>query len=436
MPTRSEEVVLSAIPIRAIDAASEVLAPGNGAVGPPRAAMPLTLFGLEFSLETASLDALESVTRAVTRARVADWFAHLSGTEEVALLCTCHRVELTLLVRSPEELVRWQEVLPGSRSSWTVREGREAVHHLFRVAAGRESLAVGEVEVRDQVRAAAGSVQSRYPRRILRDLFTAAADAAGEAAPSVPASRSIASIAAHRLMELVTRTSPRVLVVGSGTVGRQVAEHLESRAEVTIVFHQRPPDDPFLRTTRARAVPLHRLAEELAATDAIVTAAKFGSHGLRVPDLPRDRPLVLVDLGVPRNVDPRVRDLPNVRLVDLEELHALRGRSIRPDDHDARVEELARRCSDTLEASLLEPWIDAFRRAAEDLRRSEISNARPFLGPLDPSQELAIERLTRRLVARLLLSPTERIRSLPPGPEGDRLRRFATELLDPDSVGP
>ena len=376
------------------------------------------------------------MTRAVTQARVSDWFSRFSGTEEVALLSTCHRVELTLLVRVPEELDKWQDVLPGSRSSWRVRQGRDAVHHLFRVAAGRESLAVGEAEVREQVRAAAGSVQSRYPRRVLCDLFVRAAEAVGEVPPSVPATPSIASIAARRLLELVDRPTPRVLVVGSGTVGRQVTEHLASRARLTIVFHQRPPDDGFLQTTGARAVPLHRLTEHLTATDAVVSAAKFGSHGLRASDLPRDRSLVLVDLGVPRNIDPRVRELPNARLVDLEDLHALRGRSTEPDDQDRRVEELANRCSDTLEASLLEPWIDAFRRAAENLRRSEVANARPFLGTLDPSQELAIERLTRRLVARLLLSPTERIRSLPPGPEGDRMRRFATELLDPDSVGP
>lgn len=398
--------------------------------------MPLSLFGLEFSLETASLDALEAVTRAVTQARVSDWFSCFSGTEEVARLSTCHRVELTLLVRFPEELGKWQDVLPESRSSWIVREGRDAVRHLFRVAAGRESLAVGEAEVREQVRSAAGSVESRYPRRVLRDLFVRAAEAAGEGTPSVPATPSIASIAAHRLLELVDRSRPRVLVVGSGTVGRQVTGHLASRARLTIVFHQRPPDDRFLQTAGARAVPLPRLNEELAATDVIVTAAKFGSHGLRAADLPRDRPLVLVDLGVPRNIDPSVRELPNVRLVDLEELHALRGRSVDPDGQDRRVEELADRCSDSLERSLFEPSIDAFRRAAEDLRRSELTNARPFLGTLDPGQELAIERLTRRLVARLLLSPTERIRSLPPGPDGDRMRRFAAELFDPNPANP
>lgn len=394
-------------------------------------ATPFALFGLEFSLDTASLDALEAVTRAVTRAQVSDWFSRFEGTEEVALLSTCHRVELVLLASFPEELDRWRNVLPGSRSSWKLREGRDVVHHLFRVAAGRESLAVGEAEVRHQVRAAGSSIESRHPRPVLRELFVGASAAAGEVCPSVPASRSVAAIAARRLLDLVGRPSPRVLVVGSGTVGRQVTESLSSFARVTLVFHRRPPEEAFLRATGAHAVRLDQLREELASCDAVVTAAKFGDHGLYASDLPRDRPLILVDLGVPRNIDPGVRELPNARLVDLEELRALSEGSAFDDGCDARVEKLAGRFSDRLERLLVEPWIDAFRRAAEEVRRSELANARSFLGKLDPSQETAVDRLTQRLVARLLLPPTERIRSFPPGPEGDLPRRFALALLRP-----
>ena len=414
-----------------------VPAPSTGSLsGPEAVAVPLALLGLEFSLDTASLDDLESVSRSVTRARVGEWFSRFPGTEEVALLSTCHRVELAVLARFPDELDRWRDVLPGERSSWKAREGREVVHHLFRVAAGRESLAVGEAEVREQVRAAGGSVESRHPRPVLRELLVGAAHAADEVSPTVPASCSIASIAAARLLDLVDRPSPRALVVGSGVVGRQVAEGLSSAARVTIVFHRRSPDESFLRATGARAVPLDRLPEELRAADAVVTAAKFGNHGLRSSDLPRDHPIVLVDLGVPRNIDPGVHELPNARLVDLEELHALSEGLAPADGRDARVEELAGRFSDRLERLLLEPWIESFRRAAEELRRSELANARSFLGSLEPDQEVAIERLTQRLVARLLLAPTEWVRSLPPGPEGDLQRRFAAELLRPRSPDP
>jgi glutamyl-tRNA reductase len=430
------EASLPAIPVPPVGPLSELPSPMRSMEPKESVPVPLSLFGLEYSLDTASLDDLETVSRSVTRDRVADWFGIFPGTEEVALLSTCHRVELVLLTRFPDERDRWQDVLPGRRSSWNVREGRGVVHHLFRVAAGRESLALGEAEVREQVRAASNTIESRHPRPVLRELFTGAARGADAVCPSVPPSCSIASIAAARLLELVGRPCPRVLVVGSGVVGRQVTESLRASARVTIVFHRRPPEDAFLRATGARAARLDGLAGEIAASDAIVTAAKFGNHGLRASDLPRDRRLVLVDLGVPRNIDPHVRSLPNARLVDLEELHTLSEKFLPVDGNDARVEELADRFSERLGPLLLEPWIDSFRRAAEEVRRSEVANARPFLGALDAQQEAAVERLTRRLIARLLLPPTERIRSLPPGPEGDFQRRFAVHLLNPPSADP
>jgi glutamyl-tRNA reductase len=399
-------------------------------------AAPLALFGLEFSLATASLDALEVVARSVTKAKVREWFSEFPGTEEVALLSTCHRVGLVVLARYPEERDRWQNVLPGRRDSWKLREGRDVVRHLFRVAAGRESLAIGEAEVCQQVRSAGSFIESRHPRPVLRELFVGAASVADEVIPFAPAATSIASIAASRLLDLVARPLPHVLVVGSGIVGRQVAECLASSARVTVVFHQKPPEEEFLRVTGARAVPLDRLREELATSDAVVTAAKFGNHGLHAFDLPRDRPLVLVDLGMPRNIDPGVHELPNVRLVDLEELYALSGGSAAKDADDLRVEELAGRFSDRLERLLLAPWIDAYRRAAEEVRRAELAHAGRFLGRLAPDQKVAIDRLTQRLVTRLLALPTERIRSLPPGPEGDLQRRFAVELLRPRPPDP
>ena len=376
------------------------------------------------------MDALESVARAVTRAEVEAWFSQRAEIEEVALLSTCHRIELVLLARRAEAVEEWRSLLPGARSSWKLREDLDVVRHVYRVAAGRESLAVGEAEVARQVRAAAHGIESRHPRPVLRELFESAADTASEIATATPLS--IAAVASEHLKRLLPRGQPRVLVVGSGIVGRQVVECLSSCARLTVVYHQRPPDPTFLRAHGARAVPLDRLGDELATTDAVVTAAKFGDHGLRASDLPTGRPLVLVDLGMPRNIDPDVRALPNVRLVDLEELHShpaigAAGAS------EARLDAAANRCAERLQVLLFEPWIDTFRRAAEEVRRAELATARSYLGTLGPDQEIAVDRLTRRLVARLLLAPTERIRSLPPGPEGEIRRRWAVELLRPPS---
>lgn len=409
-------------------------------VGPPADAepvsQPLSLVGFECSLDTISLDALEAVVRSIPRTELSRWFVRGTGIEEVALLTTCHRVEILLLLRKTEDRERWQRTLPGPPAAWRFREGREVVRHLFRVAAGRESLAVGELEVSHQVRAAGNLVLSRHPRPVLRELLHSAATAAEELAAANPPAHSIASIAVSRLQRLLDRPNPRVLVVGSGTVGRQVARCLSPNSRTTLVFHERPPSESFLRAVGADAVPMDRLFEAAAGADGIVTAAKFGNHGLRAEDLPRDHPLVLVDLGMPRNIDPAVRELLNIRLVDLEELHALSKTAPGAVRRDARVEQRADRFSDRLERLLWEPWIDALCRAAEETRRSEVKNARRFLGTLNPDQEVAIERLTRRLVARLLIPPTERIRSLPVGPAGDLQRRLAVELLRPASADP
>jgi glutamyl-tRNA reductase len=397
---------------------------------------PLLLAGIASSLGNNSLDELEVRARSLTRDQLRAWLAGFEGTEEATLLTTCHRVELLLLVRSTAEVERWLEILPGPPDSWQVRSGGELVHHLFRVAAGRESLALGEVEVRQQVRTAQRSVQGRHPRPVLSALLSAAVEAAEQVAPSGSPTQSVASVAVAALLETIDRPNPRVLIVGAGAVGRQVAEGLATAAEVTVLFHHRAPPGEFLRATGAHPVPWERLAEELQVADAVVTAVKSGVACLDAAQLPRDRPLVLVDLGVPRNIDPDVRGLPNVRLIDLASLHARSHPSRSDVEQGARVETLARTFSDELDRDLQRSWVDAWLRSAEDVRQAELANARRYWGNLTLDQEQAIDRLTHRLVTRLLVPPARRIRSLPSGPDGDQERRLAFELLRPEPDDP
>jgi glutamyl-tRNA reductase len=407
-------------------------APGPGAdgevLGAPALPEALVLAGFECSLSTATLDELEAVAAVVGGAWLRQAFSKIPGTEEAVVLATCCRRELFVLSRSSEEAGRWGDVLPGPPGSWRRRDGRAAVHHLFRVATGRESLVVGEKEVRGQVRAAAGGVASRHRRRALRDLLAEAAETADRLVPHVPASRSIAAVAATRLLELTGRPFPRVLVVGSGEVGRQIVELLSASARVTVAYRHRAPEPEFLRSAGARAVRIDAVRPEIAVSDVVVAATKSGSPWLRADDLPPRRPMIVLDLGVPRNVDRSVRELPNVRLVDLAELRPRPGAAADL-PVERQIEEAADRAHDLLAAESLEPWIAAARRNAERAREAELEVARPFLGALTPEQEVAVERLTRRLVDRLLRAPTERLRRLPPGEDGDRLRRFALELL-------
>jgi glutamyl-tRNA reductase len=390
----------------------------------------LRLAGFECSLDTTSLDRLDEQSRTVTAADLARRFEETEGTEEAVLLATCHRVEVFVVARTAEAVDAWAGRLPGPPDEWRRREGPAVVRHTFEVAAGRRSLAVGEKEVRAQVRASASHVLSRHPRPLLRDLLLSAVETAEAAAPTVPPSRSIAAVAASRLLASVGRPFPRVLVIGSGVVGRQVTELLAPSARVTVAYRSRPPDEEFLRATGARATRADRIPAELCLADAVVTAAKSGDRCLGPGDLP-PTPLVLVDLGVPRNIDPSVRDRPGVVLLDLADLRAGGLPAAEDPESDSVLDAGVRACTERLARLALEPWIDRMRRGAERLRIEELGTAGPFLGPLTAEQQLAVDRLTRRLVGRLLAGPTDRLRALPPGPDGDRWRRFALELLRP-----
>lgn len=392
---------------------------------------PRRMVGFEVSLATTSLDELDRMHRQVSDAWVAERFEESSETEEVTRLATCHRVELLTVVRSDREAERWKAALPGPSDAWRVRSGRHLVRHLFRVASGQGSLALGEREVRVQVRAAGHATRSRDPRPVLPELFGKAADAADELFPSVPLGRSVAGVAAASALALLERPDPRVLIIGAGTVGRQLIESLVPTSRITVAYRHHPPEEEFLRRTGARAVPMESVPGELPQSDLVITAAKSGARCLGPSDLPAGHPLLLVDLGVPRNVDPAVRELRGVRLIDLGDLHA----TVRTDPavpEDPRLVELADRFAGRWEALALEPWIDELRRWAEALRRAEVDRAKAFLGPLTEEQEAALERVTRRIVAGLLRTSTERLRALPPGPEADRLRRFALELFRPE----
>ena len=400
---------------------------GGAAMGLPVLPYALTVF--EFSLATASLAELEEVARTVGPSWAAATFRDRPWIEELGLLATCHRVELLVGTRDPARLAEWAADRPGRATGWRRRSGAEAVLHLFRVAAGLESLAVGEREVADQVRAAAHAVLGRRPRPVLKSLLLDAARAAEEASPP-PVARSIARAAADRLLReadaarpAAASAPPHLVVVGSGRIGRQLAGHLAGRARVTVVYRSLPPPDGALPADGVRTAPFDRLPELLREADGVVTAAKSAGRLLGPgPLADRLRPLPLVDLGVPRNVDPAVGTLPGIRLIDLEELFrtAPPVRDAGPGTERLLAE--ARAAAARLERVRPEAWVDALLRAAEAVRADEVARARPYLDGLSAAQQLAVDHLTRRIVARLLKRPIEDLRSLPPGTDGDAER--------------
>ncbi len=389
----------------------------------------LTLLSLERSLDRVGIEALEGTIATLPPTVVRDWFDGEPDLLEVGTLRTCQRFLLFALLRGSDRVPGFRDRFPGG-SDWTVRRDADAVRHLYRVAAGLESRAPGERQIRDQVRAAASNVLGRYPRPVLKELLVRAAAVRVPGRPSE--GTSVADLAVAWLRGRIGEGEPRVLVIGVGTVGRRVAERLFGVARVTVLYRHRPPEADWSARWTVRARPSTDLAEMLAEADAVVAAAKTTGRILSRADLPDDPhrgPRWFVDLGVPRNIDPGVVGRPGSEIVDLGRLP--RG-TLPPEELVERLRDIdaaAEEASADLARVSVEPWADTVRHEGERIRREELARALAHTGPIPEPVRIALDRLSERLVRRLLAGPTAELRALPAGPEADWARRRLVEML-------
>jgi glutamyl-tRNA reductase len=350
-----------------------------------------------------------------------------------ALLCTCHRTELYWRSRGRQDDSTAEAALRGHlprdresrRRIFVRRSGRAAAIHLFRVAAGLESLVLGEAEVSGQVRdalAAAKSAGAAGPW--LEELFRAALrfaarahaqTAIGSGALSV-ASAAVRLLAGH-FHDLRRR---RVLILGAGATGMKAARHLRAEGVGGLLLVNRTLGRAreAARELGASCAALRSLPDILPLADAVVAAVQVESPLLTAPMVAarlaarRGRALVLVDLSLPRAIDPACARLEGVALHDLSGLEAVvasnRGRRER---EIPRVEACLALALSELEAGLrasaARPLVAALHRRAEAIRRDEVARARAR-GALDAR---LLERVTRRLVNRLLEAPSEALRA-------------------------
>ncbi len=389
---------------------------------------PLLLVHWGQSLTTHPLSSLERGSRALQSGRLHALFSADAGIVELALLRTCHRNEVYAILRDPGATGRLRAALGPSTEPWTLREGAKAVHHLFRVSAGLDSLAVGEREVRDQVGRAGSKVLSRNGRPMLHKLFESALEQ-GATRESDPEAPSVASLVVERLLSRSWSRRPRVLVLGTGAVARRLARLLLGKADVTLLYHRTRPGATLLAELSCRCVSLRSLGRLLPRSEVLIAAAKGGEYVVHPRLLGpgrRRRPLLIFDMGLPRNVDPRVGESPRVELWDLARLRS----DVRPRGGSMEAEELASRSAERAYAEFSldaeGPLLSVLWRHAEKVRREELQNALEHAPHLGAQEQLVLSRMSERLVRRLLAGPTRRLRSDGPGALRSELLR---ELL-------
>jgi glutamyl-tRNA reductase len=322
-----------------------------------------------------------------------------------------------------------------------------AVAHLFAVASGLDSAVLGESEILGQVKVAWDRARDEGAAGPgLNLLFRHALEAGKRARTETGIARNVTSVsqaavalAAERLGGLDGR---RVLVLGAGDMGEAMALGLAKAGVTDVAVANRTWERAveLAGRTGGRAVRLHDLAEAIADVDVLLSSTGAASPLLEVDDL-RDivarraeRPLLIVDIAVPRDVDPAVGALDGVTLLDMDDLRAFADAGV-----DARRREVAAVQSlldDELERYLVAtsarevaPMIVALRDRAEEVRRAELERFRARLDGLDDVQLDAIEGLTRGIIGKLLHEPSVALKDAAGSPRGDRLVASLRDLF-------
>ncbi len=367
--------------------------------------------------------------------------AELADTGEAVVLSTCNRTEIYLAADGDEGLeARASAALVGLARERGDDLGpvlyrladESAALHLFRVAAGLDSLVPGEGEILGQVRdayeaGATGPLLDRLFRQALHAGRRARVETAiGESPASVPAAA--AALAQQVFGELPGRA---VLLVGAGRMSELTAQNLASRgARIAAVGNRtREHGEKLAERFGARAIGLDEIGGELARSDIVIASTSAPGFVLTRDDLGdalrgrRGRPILFVDLAVPRDVDPGLSAYDGAFVYDIDDLEAVVEASLAGRRAEAsraeRVVAAEAKLFQSWQASLVVvPAIASLRARAEEIRSAELAKAETRLGALAEGERRIVEAMTSQIINKLLHLPTIRLKEAAAAADG------------------
>jgi glutamyl-tRNA reductase len=407
---------------------------------------------------TVPLDLLERVT--IDDSRLPKALHDVMSRDHVSeavILSTCNRTEVYVVAEKFHPayaelrsfLSELAMVAPDELADHLyVHDGADAATHLFGVAAGIDSAVVGEAEILGQVRHAwerAQEEEAAGPQVNL--LFRHAVEVGKRARTETEIGRHVASVssaavamAAERLGSLEGRS---ILVMGAGEMGEGMVKSLAANGVTDIRIANRTwaRAEDLAERVGGHAIRLVDLDASLVEVDLLLTGTGASSMLIEHSDVARvmerrdGRPILVVDVAVPRDVDPSSADLPGVTLLDMDDLRAFAeaGQAERRREitvvRSMIVEEVERFLA-VNSAREVAPLVAALREGGEDVRRAELERFRSRLGELDDRQLEAVEALTHGIVAKLLHQPTVGLKAAAGTPKGERLADALRDLFD------
>jgi glutamyl-tRNA reductase len=334
------------------------------------------------------------------------------------VLSTCNRTEIYLEDGDPTVARAVLEQHSGLEledvlARW---EGGEAVEHLFRVASGLDSLVPGEAQILGQVRLAyEAALGAGATTPVLNRLFEDALHTGKRVRTEAKLAEMPESVAASAVdlgeRELGSLEGKQALLFGAGRMSELAARNLGGRrAEVVISSRTLESAQELAERVGGRAAPFDAVAVELLEADLVISATRCPYPILHAEAVqPRTKPLVLVDIAVPRDLDPAIGELEGCTLYDIDALGGgLVGREEDVREAEQIVGEEAARFADWHRSRVAAPAIAALRRHAEEIRAEELARAEPRLAELSERERKAVETLTSQIVNKLLHAPTVR----------------------------
>ena len=352
----------------------------------------------------------------------------LRGLKEYHLLSTCNRVEVLFACEEPEQMrAAVLDLLFAGRVSQEQLEScvyiyrdSEAVRHLFTVAASLDSMIVGEAQILGQLKEAyRHASEQKTTGMIINKLLHKAFSAAKRVRTETRIGASAVSIS-YAAVELGRKifgdlTGKRAMLVGAGEMAELAAEHLVGQGIADVVVVNRTLERAVNLAARFKghAAGLDELVEQLAETDILISSTGAAGLVLHKQDVAsimprrRNRPLFLIDIAVPRDLDPEINTLDNVYLYDIDDLNSVVEMNKEQRDKEAIkahriVEEETLKFMRWLDGMEVTPTIVELQAAAESICRAELDKTLPRLNGLGDKERQAVERLASAVAAKLL----------------------------------
>ncbi len=411
--------------------------------------MKLLLTGL--SHKTAPVDLREKF--ALPEAALPDALHELQnlGASEAVILSTCNRVEIALTSQDDEQpeaiMERFMKTWQGSATTFEgqlyQRESRAAIQHLFRVAASLDSMVVGEPQVLGQLKSAYAIAKTEgMVGGLLEQVLTRAFNVAkrvrtetgiGQMAVSV----SYAAVELARKIFDGSLKGHSVLIIGSGKMGELAAKHLQRSGAKRIFVTNRTWEraEEMAAVFQGRAVEYAQFPAMLHEVD-IVIASSGAPHYIlgreemqRVIAARRNKPIFLIDIAVPRNIDPAVIDIEGVFLKDIDDLEGvvnanIQERSKQAEQAEAIVTDEVERMVSRLRLEDVTPTIVSLQEQFEGIRVGEVARALRRMPGLTPEQqrvvEAQLEAMSKSIVNKIAHLPISALRHNAGQPDGDQ----------------